>query len=58
MEGKERMITEALNIILSYCESIPDCQGCKYYRGCMHEFPDKTLAEVVYNVIKEQKNDF
>lgn len=52
------MITESLNNILSYCESIPDCQYCKYYRGCMHEFPDKTLAEVLYNVIKEQKNDF
>lgn len=45
-------IEESLNTIISFCESIPECGQCPYYRGCRSAFPDKVLAVVLSDIIR------
>lgn len=45
------MIEEAFNQIISFCEEMPECGKCPYYKGCRLTFPDRVLSGVLYDVI-------
>ena len=41
---------KAIEYLIEYCMNMPECSACPYYKGCVGNYPDSTLVEILSKV--------
>lgn len=51
----KELVENSFTTLINFCDMMPECGVCPYFKGCNSRFPGETLARILSS-IQENEN--